>query len=162
MPTGLESPVPEKKELYQSSRSERHSQGARAGSQEGQGCPHAPRGTKRGTVPWGEGATHCGRSYLKGCSAGLGGPGSSSPGCSGRDCTRRGLHARRSTFAAVQALEPRALGDTAQHPVLPWRQAEARRTQDSKDAPATRQPQNVQIRALCPWSNQAPADWELR
>ena len=161
MPPGQESTVPKKQELYQPSQSESRSQGARAGSQKGQGCPHAPRGTKRGTAPWGEGATHCRQSYLKGCSPCLEGPGSSSPGCSGSDCTRRGLHGCRSTFAAVQALEPRALGDTAQHSVLPWGQAEARRTQDSKDAPGTRQPQTVQIHALCPRSNQASADWEL-
>ena len=36
--------------------------------------------------------------------------------------------------------EPRALGDTAQDAELPLGQAEARKTQDSKDAPAARRP----------------------
>ena len=59
-----ERPVPEM-QVYQSSRKERHLQGARAGSQEGQGCPQAPRGTNRGTAPRGEqGHSSCQRPEL--------------------------------------------------------------------------------------------------
>ena len=53
VPPGQESPGPEKQELYQSSRMERHSQGTRAGSQEGQWRPQAPGVTNRGPAPWG-------------------------------------------------------------------------------------------------------------
>ena len=41
-------------------------------------------------------------------------------------------------------------------------QAEAGKTQYSKDAPATRRPRAVQISTPSPRSIQAPADWELR
>ena len=54
MPPGQESPGPEKQELYEPYRTERCSQGAGAGPQEGQGCPQAPRGTNRGSAPRGE------------------------------------------------------------------------------------------------------------
>ena len=62
---------------------------------------------------------------------------------------------------AAQALEPRALGDTAQDPAIPPGQAEARRAQDSKDAPAAGRPPAVQISAPRPQSNQFPVDWML-
>ena len=43
----------------------------------------------------------------------------------------------------------------------PTGQAEAGRTQNSKDAPAAQWPQGVQISDTHPQSIQAPADWEL-
>ena len=64
-PPGQGSPTPEKQELYQSSRMERHSQGAQAGSLEGQRCPQAPRDTNRGTASQGGGARHTSRAELQ-------------------------------------------------------------------------------------------------
>ena len=65
----------------------------------------------------------------------------------------------------MQAPEPQGTGDKAQDPVsLPTPntgQAEAGRTQDSKDVPAAGWLQAVHIGAPHPQSNQAPADWEL-
>ena len=40
-----------------------------------------------------------------------------------------------SMIPGAQAPDPKVPGDTAQDPVLPLGQADARRTQDSKDAP---------------------------
>ena len=51
---------------------------------------------------------------------------------SGGGYTWKGLHGHRSTIPVAQAPDPRRLGDTAQDPVLPLEQAEARRTQDSR------------------------------
>ena len=59
----------------------------------------------------------------------------------------------------VQAPDPRVPGDTAQNPVLPLGQAEAGKTQSSKDTPATQRPGALQISAR-PRRIQAPADWE--
>ena len=56
-------------------------------------------------------------------------------GSSGGGSTERAVRPG-SPIPVVQALEPRMLGDTAQDPVLPLGQAEAGRTQESKDAPA--------------------------
>ena len=51
---GQESPVPEKQELQTILLDGKvRSQGVGAGSQEGRGCPQAPRDTNRGPAPWG-------------------------------------------------------------------------------------------------------------
>ena len=74
VPPGQESPHPEKQELYQPSRRERRSQGARAGPQEGQWSPQVPGSTNAGPAPRGR-AHHTPRpSSLKGCSACPAGP----------------------------------------------------------------------------------------
>ena len=56
-------------------------------------------------------------------------------GGSGGGSAWRGLCSPRSRSLAGQAPDPRAEGDTAQDPVLPPGQPEARRTQGCKDAP---------------------------
>ena len=53
VPLGQESPGLEEQELYLSPLDGKVLQGAGAGSQKGQGCPQAPRGTNRWTAPWG-------------------------------------------------------------------------------------------------------------
>ena len=50
-------------------------------------------------------------------------------------------HAARERNPSGTGPNPRAPGDTAQDPVLPLGQAEARRTQDSEDAPAAGRPE---------------------
>ena len=70
-----------------------------------------------------------------------------------------GLRNPGNAIPGVQALEPKALGNTAQDLVLPPGQVEAGRTQGSKDTPATGIPELC--RAAPPiGSIQAPADWE--
>ena len=83
-------------------------------------------------------------------------------GGSGGLSTRRGLRSPGSAIPAVQAPEPRALGDRDGDPVFPLRQAKVRRTQGSKDALAARGPELCRSVLPRPRSIQAPEDWELR
>ena len=146
-PPGQESTVPEKLELHQSSRVERRLQGVRAGPQEGGDALRLP-GTLTEQLRHGESAP----SSLKGCSAHaltrelLGGARAAAP--------QRGLRGPGSSSGAAWAVAPaekaaqpgarfqqRRPGSTGRRghcpgPTLPLRQAEARRAQDSKDAPA--------------------------
>ena len=126
---GQESTLLEKQELHQSSWVERHSQGVRAGPQEGQGCPQAPWDTNRHLRP-GESAP----SSLKGCSGHTAGTRSSSEGLSRR---LRGEGAARPG-ARTQQRRPEGTGRREHSPGsgLPAGQGEARRAQDSKYAPA--------------------------
>ena len=117
---------------------ERCSQGPPAGSQEGQWSPQVPGVTNRGSAPRGR-ARHTPLAQLpKGLQRAQRGLGSSSGGGSGGGSERRGLRGPGSTIPAAQTPEPRTPGNTAQDPALPLGQAEAGRTQDSEDAPATR------------------------
>ena len=172
-PPGHESPVPEKQELYQSSQMERCMQGTRAGSQEGQWSPKVPRVTKRGSAPWGR-TRHTQRAeLLKGLECTPSGPtgvaqaeaqaaalsreGCAVPGAgSGGGSMWRWLCGPKSTIPVAQAPEPKAPRDTAQDTVLPLGQAEARRTQDSEDTPATRWHRTVETRAPLPPEHPGP------
>ena len=145
MSPGQESPVPQKQGLHQSSRAERRWQEARAGSQEGRGCPQTPRDTNRHLLP-GESAGHTLQpSSLKGCSVPHGAQ-EQLGGSSGGGSVRRGLlgpeRDSNSTGPGAQGA-----GDTAQNPALPPGQAEAGKAQDSKDTPANRWPGAEQISA---------------
>ena len=63
-----------------------------------------------------------------------------------------------STIPAVQAPEPRAPGDTVQDPVLPLGQAEAGRTQDSEDTPASGGPKVCRSAPLPPPEHPGPCE----
>ena len=132
VPPGQESPVLEKQKLYQSSWEERHSQGARAGSQKGYGCPQAPRGMKRATELWGR-SLHTLRAELP---KGLDTAPSRAPGAAQVAATAR----PRECDSSGTGPRAQGTGDTAQDPALPPGQVEAGRTQGSKDAPAAGQP----------------------
>ena len=107
MPPGQESPGPEKQKLHQSSRTERHSQGVGAGSQEGGDALRLP-GTLTEDLRTGESCHTPGPSSLKGCSA----PSGAS--------WRRKLRCPGCVIPAAQAPEPRVPRDTAQDPALRW------------------------------------------
>ena len=131
-----ESPGLEKQELHQSSGMERCLHGVGVGSQEGCRCPQAPKGTNRGTGPQ-ESAPHTATELPKRLQHARWGPGAALQQLQLRLRTE-GAVRPGSTIPAVQAREPRALGDTAQIRALPPGQAGAGRTQDSQDLPATR------------------------
>ena len=61
---------------------------------------------------------------------------------------------------AAEVSEPRAPEDTAEDPVLPQGQAQAWKTQGSKDAPADGQPRDVQVHAIRLRGIQTSTDWE--
>ena len=131
------------------SRRERHSQGTWAGSQEGQGCPQAPRGLTEELHP-GESPPHCGLSSLKGWSVcpGRGGAQNSS----GSGSTQRGL---RSPETMIPAGRPQSTGPQGTQCKI-WHSLQDRRRPGGHRAARTLLP----LGGPRPQSIQAPADWE--
>ena len=106
-------------QVYQSSRKERHLQGVRAGSQDGQGCPQAPRGTNRGTAPQGRGRHILWAELPKGLQHAPGGARSGSGGGS----ASRGLHGPGAWF---QRHRPQIPGHQGKQPRI-WHSPRDRR-----------------------------------
>ena len=140
-PPGQESPALEKRELYQSSWTERQSQGTRAGSQEGRWSHQVPGVTNRGVVPQGR-APHTPRAELP----------------KELEQLRRWLHGggctapKHGSSGAGHGVQDPALPQDRQRPG----EHKAARTLLLQGAPscAGQRPR--------PRGIQAPADWELR
>ena len=145
VPPGQESPVPEKQVLHQSSRTETYSQGTRAGSQEGQWSPQVPGVTKRGTAPQGRAHHTPWTSSLNGC-----GKRPAAPGAAQAAAPHRGLHCRRARFQWRRPWSPGHWGTQPRIRCFHPGQAEARRTQDKEDTPATGCPRAMQVSASTP------------
>ena len=119
------------------------------------------RGTNRGGVPQGR-APHTLLPELPKELEHVPGraPGAALAGAPAELCAEGGVWPG-GRFQRCRPPEPSVLGDTAHDPALHPGQAEAERTQGSKDAPASGRPELCRS-APPPRSIEAPADWELQ